>query len=48
MRGNRMSDNLFVLMIVLLCMSTCGKPDLWDGATNYLMNINCESTKIDK
>lgn len=31
------SDNTLVLLSVLICVSTCGKPDVWDGAAAYLV-----------
>lgn len=34
------SDNTLILLLVLISVSTCGSPDLWDGATEYLMNAN--------
>lgn len=39
------NDNVLVLLVILLCVSTCGKPDIWDGATNYLIKNDCKETK---
>lgn len=31
------SDNVLILLLVLISVSTCGNPDVWDGAVTYLM-----------
>ena len=35
-----MSETTFWFLTILLCLSTCGDPDLWDAGTSYLMKEN--------
>ena len=37
-----MSDNLFVIVLILICLSTCGEPDFWDKAPLIVNVRDCE------
>lgn len=34
-----MSDNLWFIIVLCLCLSTCGKPDLIDGVVYKLTGV---------
>lgn len=38
-----LGDNLMVVMIIVLFISTAGEPDLWDAATARVMPVEMRS-----
>jgi len=41
-----MSDNLFMCVVILLMLSTCGSPDIWDASIHSLMQENCKGETL--
>ncbi len=36
-----MNDNAVFILLILICLSTCGKPDLWDATIIHLTKQEC-------